>query len=149
MPMRSHRSPVELQRLIGTGNVASSASPRARTAGALLRAAEDAREDRRRAKEARAEAEKKRRERKAASERSEYLDDLATREPAVWSEIARLIATKSPLSYDRAVVLLIDLRDVAAVHHRESSFLSRLEALRTEHARKPSLIAKLDHAGLT
>jgi hypothetical protein len=59
-----------------------------------------------------------------------------------------LIATKSPLSYDRAVALLLDLRDIAAARHRESDFLIRLEALRTEHARKPSLIAKLDHAAL-
>jgi hypothetical protein len=61
----------ELQQRIRAGNVAATASPTPRTVGALLRAAEDARENRRRAKEARAEVAKKRRERKEALERSQ------------------------------------------------------------------------------
>ncbi len=136
----------ELQRLIENRNVAE---PRtARTVGTLLRAARDAGDERRRIAAARAEIEKTRREREAASARSKYLDDLARKEPAVWKEIDGLIATKQPASYDRAVGLLVDLRDLAAKESRESNFLGRLDLLRTEHARKPSFISKLQRAGL-
>jgi len=136
----------ELQRLIGNRDVAE---PRtARTVGTLLSAARDAGDERRRIAAARAAIEKTRREQEAASARAKYLDDLARREPAVWIEIDSLIATKQPASYDRAVVLLVDLHDLAGKHSSESSFLGRLEVLRTEHARKPSLISKLQRAGL-
>jgi hypothetical protein len=137
----------ELQRLIGDGNVTAS-SPQARTAGELLRAAEEAAGERRRATAARAEAARKRREHEAAIARSQYLESVARREPSVWTEIQALIATKQPASYDRAVGLLVDLRDVAVARGDESDFLRRLEALGTEHARKPSLLAKIQSAGL-
>jgi len=138
----------DLQRLIANRKDAAGSSVSPRTVGALLRAAEEARDERQRAEAAQAEIEKKRREREAALARSKHLEALATREPAAWSEIEALIATKLPASYDRAVVLLIDLRDVATAKGSESDFLSRLNALRTEHARRPSLISKLERAGL-
>lgn len=138
---------VELQRLIANRS-APVASREARTVSELLHAAQESGDQRRRAAATRAEAEKIRRERAAASARSKYLDDLARREPAVWAEIDELIATKQPASYDRAVELLVDLRDLNAAHGHESNFLGRLEALRTEHARKPSLLAKIERAGL-
>ncbi|HUP59157.1 MAG TPA: hypothetical protein VNA69_01925 [Thermoanaerobaculia bacterium] len=72
----------------------------------------------------------------------------ARREPAAWKEIQSLIATKQAASYDRAVDLLADLRDVATTQSREANFQSRLEALQTEHARKPSFISKLRRADL-
>jgi hypothetical protein len=138
----------ELQRLIGNRNVAVAAAPTARTADTLLRAAQAVGDERRRAEAARAEIEKTRREHDAVLARSKYLGDLARREPAVWEEIHDLITTKQPASYDRAAGLLVDLRDAAVVHGRESSFQGRLDALVTEHARKPSLISKIQRAGL-
>jgi hypothetical protein len=138
----------ELQNLIGNRNLAVAASRTARTAGALLSAARDAADERQRAEATRAETEKRRREHEAALARSKYLGNLAGREAAVWKEIDGLIATKQPASYDRAVGLLVDLRDAAAAHGRESSFLDRLDFLRTEHARKPSLLSRLQRAGL-
>ncbi len=138
----------EVQRLIGNQNAAASASSGTRTVEALLRAAQEAGDERRRAEAARAEAEKKRRDDEAALARAKYLDDLVRREPAVWAEIEALIATKQPASYDRAVGLLVDLRDAAAAHDGESNFLGRLERVRTEHARKPSLLLKMHRAGL-
>jgi hypothetical protein len=139
---------VELQRLIGNPNGVVGAPNTARTAGQLLSAAGEAADRRRRAEAARHEIEKARREHEAALARSKYLGDLARREPALWEEIDSLIATKKPASYDRAVVLLVDLREAAAAHGRESTFLGRLDVLRTEHARKPSLISKIQRAGL-
>jgi hypothetical protein len=55
---------------------------------------------------------------------------------------------RQPTGYDRAVVLLIDLRDVAAAQGREPHFMDRLELLRKENARKPSLISRIHGAGL-
>jgi hypothetical protein len=138
----------ELQRLIGNQNAAASASPRTRTVEALLRAAQDAGDERRRIEAARAEAEKRQRDEEEALARSKYLGDLARKEPAVWAQIDALIATKQPASYDRAVGLLVDLRDAAVAHDGESSFLGRLERLVLEHARKPSLLLKIHRAGL-
>ncbi len=138
----------ELQRQIGRRNAATTTSRTARTVGSLLHAAEAAGDERRRAAAARAEVERTRRETEAALARSKYLGDLARREPAVWKEIQSLIATKQPAGYDRAVDLLVDLRDVATTQGRESNFQTRLDSLQTEHTRKPSLIAKLRRAGL-
>jgi hypothetical protein len=137
----------ELQRLIGGRNVtAGSGAPR--TVGELLHAGREAADERERAEAARAEAERKRRQEEEAAARSKYLGELARREPAVWREIADLIATKQPASYDRAVGLLVDLREIAAAEGRESGFRDSFTALRMEHARKPSLIAKFERAGL-
>jgi hypothetical protein len=98
----------ELQRLIGNGKAASSASAQARTVEALLRAAQDAGDERRRAAAVRAETERKRREEEAALVRSKYLEDLARREPALWSEIDNLIATKHAAGVQRRLDLRPD-----------------------------------------
>jgi hypothetical protein len=137
----------ELQRMISGPGMAISHST-ARTVGSLLEAAEAAGDQRRREAAAREERERKRRAEEAALARSKYLRDLAQREPAVWKQIGELIATKQPASYDRAIELLVDLRDLAAAQGRESDFQQRLDALCAEHARKPSLITKLRRAGL-
>jgi hypothetical protein len=137
----------ELQRLIGGRNSAVT-SREERSVSALLRTAQELGDERRRAKAARAEAERERREAERAAARAKYLGELAGREPAVWTEIANLIVTKQPASYDRAVGLLLDLRDAAAAHGGDSSFLARLQALRREHERKPSLLARMERAGL-
>ena len=65
----------------------------------------------------------------------------------LWEEVEGLIATKQPKSYERAVELLVDLRDLAA-RQEGSDFRRRVEELRTAHARKPALIERLHKAGL-
>jgi hypothetical protein len=124
----------ELQRLI-SGRNSAVPSREARSVSALLRTAQDLGNERRRAKAARAKAERDRREAEKAAARSKYLAELAGKEPAIWTEIANLIATRQPASYDRAVGLLVDLRDAAAGHGGDSSFLARFQALRREHER--------------
>ena len=77
----------EVQHLI-VNPIGALASPTsARTAGSLLRAAEELANERNRAHEEQARMEKATREREAALARSKYLDNLARREPAVWKEI--------------------------------------------------------------
>jgi uncharacterized Zn finger protein len=59
-----------------------------------------------------------------------------------------LIATKKPREYDSAVQLLIDLRDLAERDGDSTSLRNRLAELRAVHARKPSLLERLNLAGL-
>ena len=71
-----------------------------------------------------------------------HLDQLAGNEPVLWKKVESLIATKQPKSYDQAVELLVDLRDLAA-RAGGADFRRRVEALRNAHARKPTLIDRL------
>ena len=131
----------------GAGDGTGKAPSRRRTVGEILRAAEQAAEERRRIDAAKAAKEKVRRQREATAARARHLDKLAGTEPALWKRVEELVARKQPKRYDEAVVLLTDLRDLAARNDR-SDFRRRLEALRAEHASKPTLIARLRKAGL-
>ncbi len=91
--------------------------------------------------------EKAERERAAAHARAMHLNQLAGKEPTLWKKVEGLIATKQPKSYEQAVELLADLRDLA-VRKDELGFRRHVEALRTAHGGKRTLIARLDKAGL-
>jgi hypothetical protein len=119
-----------------------------RTVGDLLAAAERLTEERRRREAERAAAELARREREAAEAREQYLTSLAKREPGAWREVDALIATKQPGRYDEAVKLLRDLRDLGVRDGRAAEVEARIQRLFGEHARKPSLIERLNKAGL-
>lgn len=114
----------------------------------LLRAAEEHAEERRRIAARKAAEAKVRREREAAIARAKYLDEIAGREPKLWDEVASLIAVRQPKSYDQAAKLLVDLRDLAARDGKASEFDARINAFRAAHARKPTLIKRLQKAGL-
>ena len=58
------------------------------------------------------------------------------------------IATKKPRDYDTAVQLLTDLRDLAERDRDMTPFQQPLAELRTVHARKPSLLERLNLAAL-
>ncbi|HEX3722742.1 MAG TPA: hypothetical protein VHV31_08110 [Nitrolancea sp.] len=113
------------------------ASSKRRTVAELLSLANGRAEDR-----SRAEAER------SAQERNQVLDRLAAHEVETWITVETLIATKRPASYDEAVSLLTDLRDLARREHRAEPFTSQLRELHRRHAAKPSLLRRLDHAGL-
>ena len=93
-----------------------------RTVGELLRAAEEHAEQQRRLAAKKAAEEKARREREAAISREKHLDRIAGQEPKLWSEVENLIATKQPKSYDQAVKLLVDLRDLAVRRGKREEF---------------------------
>ena len=130
-------------RSIGRGKVAA----KRRTVAELLRAGEQAAGERERMTAENAAKEKEQRERAAVSARAKHLDQLAGKEPVLWEKVEHLVATKQPKSYDQAVQLLVDLRDLAA-RKDAADFRWRVEALRTAHARKPTLIVRLERAGL-
>ena len=119
-----------------------------RTVGQLAAAAECI-VQRRREEEARRRAAA--RARQAAEEarlRSEYLADLATRQPAAWEKVETLIATKVPKRYQEAISLLRDLHALAAQSGSQTAFASRMAELRERHAKKRALLEGLARAGL-
>ena len=118
-----------------------------RTVGQLLRAADDYSVERERLEAEKRAKEKARREREAAILRQKYLDSLAGIEPKLWAEVECLVSSKQPKSYDQAVRILVDLRDLAA-RGEGGDFGLRKEALRQNHARKPSFIERLRKVGL-
>jgi hypothetical protein len=117
-----------------------------RTVGELLEAADRIAEERSRIEAERKAREKERREREAAAARARHLDRLAPREEETWGEVDALIASKQAKSYDQAVSLLRDLRDLATRDGREPAFAARLHALREAHAKKPSFLDRLRKA---
>jgi hypothetical protein len=87
------------------------------------------------------------REQEAAIAREAHLDRLKGQEPGLWDQVEALADSKLPKSYDRAVALLVDLRDMG-FRSRAFDFANRIEAFRTRHAHQPSLMKRLDKAGL-
>ncbi len=92
--------------------------------------------------------EKARREREAAIAREIYLNDLDKQQEDIWKKIDALILTKKPKDYDEAVRLLVDLRDLGKKNKTIGEFKARLLEIRSKHNRKPSLMSRIDSAGL-
>lgn len=136
-----------MRRERGATGDAAGVLPRRRTVAELLREAEHAADERRRVAAEKTAKKKARREREAAAARLQHLDKLAGTEPALWRRVEDLVATKQPKRYDEAVVLLEDLRDLAA-RKDGADFRRRLATLRAKHARKPTLIERLRRAAL-
>jgi hypothetical protein len=127
---------------------AASTTTTPRIAGELLAAATGLRAERERRDAEQRNREWVRRERSAAAARQRHLDTLAVDQPAAWQRVDTLIATKKPREYDTAVQLLVNLRDLGDRDGDTAAFQHRLAELRAIHARKPSLLERLDLAGL-
>jgi hypothetical protein len=119
-----------------------------RTIAELLDTATARRQERERRATAKRAEEEAHREREQALAREKRLDALARDEDAAWSRADAMIATKRPGEYDAAVELLKDLRVVAQRADRLDAFTRRFALLRQKHLRKPSLIERLNRAGL-
>ncbi len=132
----------------GNQSEPASKSEDRRTVAELLAAAEALTEEKRRRAAEKAAAETKRIEKERAVAREKYLDDLAQKADKVWLKIEDLISTKQPARYDEAVKLLVDLRDLAARSGNIKDFLLRHRELCEKHAKKPSLLRKIEKAGL-
>ena len=141
----------ELLRLYHAANPSSAhtaPSAKPRTAGELRRAAQAREEKRAQELAARKKAAKQQREAEQAAARAAYLVRLASREEEAWDQVGDLIATTRPNDYERAIQLLVDLRDLAMRDKREADFRLGLRTIREEHANKPSLQRRLNEAGL-
>jgi len=119
-----------------------------RTAGDLLRLVHARVEGRTWLLEAKRAAEAARGKADDEANRSRYLDQLGKGEEATWNQIAAHIQKRQPNEYDKAVTLLIDLRDLEVRQGRVDAFQSALGELRQEHAAKESLQRRLTKAKL-
>ncbi|GGM66584.1 hypothetical protein GCM10011608_59860 [Micromonospora sonchi] len=144
----SHLRSQLLRRYRDAHHTGASTTKAARTAGELLATAADLRAERERRDAERRERDRVRRERSAAAARQRHLDTIASDQPAAWQRVDELIATKKPREYDSAVQLLVDLRDLGERDADTALFRDRLAELRAAHARKPSLLERLNLAGL-
>ena len=125
----------------------SQSNPR-RTVGELLQKSKVVSETKRRMAEEHHRLEKERKEMELAAARASYLDDVEARQDQVWQQIEILIEMKSAAEYDRAVVLLTDLRDLFLRSARNEDFRRRARGLRERHSRKPSFVKRMDQKGL-
>jgi len=119
-----------------------------RTVGELLRARDQRTQEKQRRAAEKKVREETRRKKEAAAARQAYLDELAQRTPYTWQQVEALIQTRQPKKYDEAVQLLRDLCDLAERQGRTAEARARLQTLRDAHANKPSLLRRLDKAGL-
>jgi hypothetical protein len=134
--------------LRASGEAIATSDLRPRRAGQLLREAEEvteAREQVAKLKEAEERAAKARRE---AEERLIHLRTLVGQEENLWKSVIALTATSVQANYDSAVRQLLDLRDLSDLTGERNGFSLRLAELRDLRAKKTSLIARLDKAGL-
>jgi hypothetical protein len=137
----------ELLRRYGGGAPIESAGG-GRTAGELLAGAETRWAAHQRQAALHHAAEQARREAAAAAARERRLDELAADPDGAWQQVAELIATKRPKEYDTAIALLADLKAQAERDGQHTTFRGRIHQLRQEHARKLSLLNRLERAGL-
>jgi hypothetical protein len=129
------------------GQTAKADRPR-RTAGELLAARETAGEERRRREAEQRERARQQREREKAAAQDRRLQALKGKDAASRRQVEALIDTKKPAEYDEAVALLLDLRELAQREGRGDEFAGQMRQLRQRHARKVTLIERLDKAGL-
>jgi len=123
-------------------------APDARSNNYLGAAARRA-EARTRAAVEKAERERQQLARAQAAARARYLDGLVGHVDELWQHVEALVATKRQTDYDAAVKVIQDLHDLAARRGQLDIFAPRLQELRARHARKVSLLDRLDSAPLT
>ena len=119
-----------------------------RSVGELREAAARIRERREQLAAKRKAEEKARAARAHAAARERHLSALALRQEQAWQRVRAAIDTRQPGQYDAAVELLGDLRAVGEREGRLAAFEHQLQDLRRQHSKKPSLLRRLDRAGL-
>jgi hypothetical protein len=119
-----------------------------RTVAQLLDTAATRRHAREQQESARRAEEQTRREQQRRQARELHLNRLAQDLEAAWDRVETSIGTKKPREYDQAVDLLRDLHALAIRDEHADAFTQRLTHLRERHQGKPSLIKRLNDAGL-
>lgn len=95
----------------------------------------------------RAEAEKRQRQ-AAEAKRIQELLALAGRETQVWQEVEALLQKSQAKTYDQAVQLLVQLRDLAHYRDRYRAFQERLHQIHAHYSKRTALIERLRRASL-
>lgn len=111
--------------------------PSQRTAGQLLEAARQAKEEEEcLTKEA------------AYKEKVKSLQALASREPKLWDEVDTLLLESKPQNYNRAVTILSQLRDLAEYQKTLPEFQRRMTKISQRYPNRRSLLEKFKTARL-
>ncbi len=119
-----------------------------RTIADLLAASHARAEERMRKLNAQRAAEAARKKAKEEANRALFLDQLAKREKEVWKQVDAYIQKRQPNDYDRAVMLLSNLHDLAVRQGGEDEFHLTMDDLRKTHAAKESFLRRLANAKL-
>jgi hypothetical protein len=119
-----------------------------RTVKNLLTAARVRADERARQLSAKRAADAARKKAKDEADRAVYLESLAKREKAVWKQVEAYIQQRQPKDYERAVILLVDLHDLAVRQGDETGFQLTMEELRKTHAAKGAFLRRLAKANL-
>ena len=119
-----------------------------RTVKDFLTAARVLAEERARQLSAKRAADAARKRAKDEADRAVYLEGLAKREKAVWKQVEAYIEKRQPKEYERAVILLVDLHDLAVRQGDETGFQLTMEELRKTHAAKGTFLRRLAKANL-
>jgi hypothetical protein len=82
------------------------------------------------------------------AKRIQELQAFAPREAETWREVVALIEEKKPASYDKAVALLVKLRDLADYQGRMADFQTQVAGLQERYANRPALRDRLQRARL-
>jgi hypothetical protein len=114
----------------------------------LLTAARVRADERARQLSAKRAADATRKKEKDKADRALFLQGLAKREKAVWKQVEAYIQKRQPKDYDRAVLLLANLHDLAIRREDETGFQLTMEELRKTHAAKESFLGRLTKAKL-
>lgn len=84
----------------------------------------------------------------AEAARIRRLEALALREAEAWNEVHALIEQKQSRSYDEAVALLCELRDLALYRHEAPEFKAQVAFIQAKYTKRPGLLGRLQTAGL-
>ena len=114
-----------------------------RTVGELRTRAREIREGCKRAEAERRRAKERRKAEEAEKARRARLDAVRRRGESIWKEIETEIERRNASGYDRAAVLLADLKQLAAEEGVVADFSRRLTAIRERHTRKGQFIKRL------
>jgi len=115
---------------------------KSRTVEQLLKQAELIRQNRKHLEAERKAAELAEKQRLQKIAREKRLNEIRGQEPTLWAQIESLASEKKAKSYEKAVELLTDLRDLAA-RTEPSDFQLKLKNLRERHSPKSSFIERL------
>ncbi len=90
----------------------------------------------------------KRQSQEAEQARIRRLNELSKQEPELWEEVFGLIEKKQSKSYDEAVKLLLELRELAEYKSEWEKFRTRIEQIYEQYDNRPGLKTRLRQAGL-
>ena len=119
-----------------------------RTVKVLLTAARVRADERAKQLSAKRAADAARKKAKDEADRTVYLEGLAKREKVVWKQVEAYIQKRQPKDYERAVILLVDLYDLAVRQGDETGFQLTMQEIRKTHAAKGAFLRRLAKANL-